>query len=66
MTSFVWRKSRYSGAHGHCVEAAAGRAHVLTRDSKAPTGPALAFTRAAWKTFTRDIKESGASRADRP
>ena len=57
----AWRKSRHSGAHSHCVEAAVGRARerVLLRDSKDPAGPVLAFSPTGWKAFVRDIKAGG-------
>lgn len=47
-----WFKSTYSNASQDCVEIAhfdGGRVGV--RDSKNPTGPALAFTPAAWDRF---------------
>ena len=53
-----WRKASYSGTNGgNCVEVAGNLpAVVAVRDSKDPQGPALAFTPAAWETFTRRIK----------
>ncbi|MCW2894841.1 MAG: hypothetical protein JWO75_4330 [Actinomycetia bacterium] len=59
MSSCNWRKSNHSGAHSHCVEAAASREGLLTRDSKDPASPVLAFTPAAWRTFVRQVKASG-------
>jgi hypothetical protein len=53
----VWRKSRYSGGHGECVEVAAGPDSArLVRDSKDPDGPVLRFSVADWQRFTADLK----------
>ncbi|MFI6155984.1 DUF397 domain-containing protein [Kitasatospora sp. NPDC051170] len=53
-----WRKSSYSSGNGdHCIEvddATPGR----VRDSKDPSGPALAFTPAAWQSFVTAIRSS--------
>lgn len=46
-----WRKSSFSGGSGGCVEVATGQPNVAVRDSKAPTGPTLAFGHPAWQTF---------------
>ncbi|MER5839790.1 MULTISPECIES: DUF397 domain-containing protein [Streptomyces] len=47
-----WIKSSYSTADGpDCVEVATAPAHILVRDSKAPDGPRLALTPAAWASF---------------
>ncbi|MGW3786041.1 DUF397 domain-containing protein [Micromonospora chokoriensis] len=48
-----WRKSsRSSGNGGNCVEVADNLPDVVgVRDSKDPTGPALAFTPTAWRAF---------------
>ncbi|WP_432092109.1 DUF397 domain-containing protein [Streptomyces sp. NRRL F-5630] len=37
---------------GNCVEAAATRAGVLVRDSKAETGPHLDLAPGVWASFT--------------
>jgi hypothetical protein len=53
-----WRKSRHSNPSGNCVEMASlpgGR--VAVRDSRRPDGPALLFTRTAWETFLRGLRE---------
>jgi hypothetical protein len=51
-----WRKSSYSGDNGgECVEVAAAGA-VLVRDTADPSGPMLAFTAGAWRTFTAAIR----------
>lgn len=47
-----WFKSSYSNASRDCVEVAHfSTGQVGVRDSKNPTGPALAFTPAAWDSF---------------
>lgn len=55
-----FRKALRSSASGSCVEVAvnlvAGHGVVLTRDSKNPAGPVLAFSRGAWEAFTGGIR----------
>jgi len=52
----AWRKSSFSSAAGNCIEvgdlAENGRA---VRDSKDPTGPVLAVSRAQWAAFVGAI-----------
>lgn len=57
----AWRKSSYSGNNGgDCVEVAGMmNGTVAVRDSKDPSGPALALTAAAWAEFTARTKHSG-------
>ncbi|MEU6253325.1 DUF397 domain-containing protein [Streptomyces sp. NPDC047043] len=54
-----WRKSTYSGgSSGDCLEvtdAAHPRALVPVRDSKNPTGPAIAFSPPAWQAFVTSL-----------
>ncbi|MFI6328301.1 DUF397 domain-containing protein [Micromonospora chersina] len=52
-----WRKSsRSSGNGGACVEVADNVPGVVgVRDSKDPTGPALVFSPAAWRTFVAGV-----------
>ncbi|MEU8332554.1 MULTISPECIES: DUF397 domain-containing protein [unclassified Micromonospora] len=54
----TWRKStRSGGSGGNCVEVADNLPGVVgVRDSKDPTGPALAFAPAAWAAFVGDVK----------
>lgn len=53
----VWRKSARSGGTTNCVEVAGNLPGVVgIRDSKNPDGPALAFTRAEWRTFVGNVK----------
>lgn len=48
----IWRKSSRSGNGGsNCVEVAFVPTAVAVRDSKNPTGPALAFPTNAWRGF---------------
>ncbi|MBB4917014.1 DUF397 domain-containing protein [Streptosporangium saharense] len=51
--SITWRKSSLSGANGdNCVEVTTDLPGlVAVRDSKNPSGPALAFTPAQWRSF---------------
>ncbi|MFG2913105.1 DUF397 domain-containing protein [Kitasatospora sp. NPDC048298] len=46
-----WKKSTYSGGNGDCLEVATGEDIRYVRDSKDPTGPALAFSAAAHSSF---------------
>ncbi|WP_328846448.1 DUF397 domain-containing protein [Streptomyces sp. NBC_00258] len=47
-----WRSSSYSGGNNECVEAATNLpTHLPIRDSKRPTGPTIAFSHDAWRTF---------------
>ncbi|MFD8457158.1 DUF397 domain-containing protein [Streptomyces antimycoticus] len=52
MTTFVFRKSSYSGGEEECVEVAANvPGAVAVRDSKDSEGRILRFTPAAWAAF---------------
>jgi Domain of unknown function (DUF397) len=58
----VWRKASGSSSSGQCVEVAASRDQAATdvlclvRDSKDRGGGSLAFTPAAWRAFTAQVK----------
>ncbi|MET8358642.1 DUF397 domain-containing protein [Micromonospora sp. NPDC005171] len=54
----TWRKStRSGGSGGDCVEVADNLPGVVgVRDSKDPTGPALAFAPATWAAFVSSVK----------
>ncbi|OWU99811.1 DUF397 domain-containing protein [Micromonospora wenchangensis] len=57
LTGAVWRKSTRSNAGGNCVEVADNLPGVVgIRDSKDPTGAALAFTPGSWATFVYGVK----------
>lgn len=54
-----WIKSTYSnGVGGECVEAATLADGTAVRDSKHPSGPALAFPGAVWATFITGIRRN--------
>lgn len=61
--SVQWVKSTYSGGEGQCIEWAPGHARAtgefLVRDSKAPYGPHLALTRAAFAGLVELAKRHG-------
>ncbi|WP_411129461.1 DUF397 domain-containing protein [Streptomyces sp. x-19] len=51
-----WYKSSYSGGNqGNCLEVARGHATIPVRDSKRPTGPALAFSPGSWSAFVTAV-----------
>jgi hypothetical protein len=54
----LWRKSSYSnGSGGDCVELAHNIPGLVpVRDSKAPQGPAVILTAAAWAPFVASLK----------
>ena len=54
----TWRKStRSGGSGGNCVEVADNLPGVVgVRDSKDPTGPALAFAPTTWAAFVANVK----------
>ncbi len=55
-----WFKSSHSGGSQDCVEVAfLPDGKVGVRDSKNPTGPALAFAPADWDAFTAAVKLGG-------
>ncbi|MEU7044046.1 DUF397 domain-containing protein [Streptomyces varsoviensis] len=45
------------------VEIAAPREGMLVRDSKAPKGPVLGFSRLAWRTFVDSVRQGWESPA---
>ncbi|MEE6267587.1 MULTISPECIES: DUF397 domain-containing protein [Streptomyces] len=52
-----WYKSSYSGGgQGNCLEVATGHATIPVRDSKRPTGPALAFSPGSWSAFVAAVR----------
>jgi Domain of unknown function (DUF397) len=52
-----WRKSRYSGDQGACVEAALlADGRIAIRDSNHPQAGVLFFTRAEMDVWIKDVK----------
>ncbi|MEU1883352.1 DUF397 domain-containing protein [Streptosporangium sp. NPDC020072] len=52
LTGAEFRKSTLSGGNNNCVEVATNLPNLIAvRDSKNPSGPALAFTPAQWRSF---------------
>ena len=56
-----WRKSRYSGGEGNCIEVADSGNRVLVRDTQDRTGPVIKVSLAAWRRFAEQVKRSLAS-----
>ncbi|MFC4005528.1 DUF397 domain-containing protein [Prauserella oleivorans] len=58
LTDAAWRKSKYSGAMGNCVEVAPLRSgEIAMRNSRDPKGPALIYTRAEIEAFLAGVKD---------
>ncbi|MFD7707796.1 DUF397 domain-containing protein [Streptomyces sp. NPDC059786] len=56
-TEAIWRASSYSGGQGECVEVADNHPTLVpVRDSKRPSGPALAFSPNAWTAFVDHLR----------
>lgn len=54
----AWRKSRYSGAVGNCVEVAPlDGGEIAVRNSRFPGGPALIYTREEIAAFLAGAKD---------
>ncbi|WP_020669423.1 DUF397 domain-containing protein [Amycolatopsis nigrescens] len=58
LTDAAWRKSKYSGALGNCVEVAPlPGGDIAMRNSRFPDGPALIYTRAEIAAFLAGAKD---------
>jgi hypothetical protein len=58
LSGVAWRKSRYSGAIGNCVEVAPlDGGEVAVRNSRFPGGPALIYRREEIAAFLAGAKD---------
>lgn len=58
LSDVKWRKSRYSGAVGNCVEVATLiDGEIAVRNSRYPDGPALIYTRDEMAAFLSSAKD---------
>jgi Domain of unknown function (DUF397) len=56
-TDMKWRKSSYSSNGGaNCVEVGQSAGAVIVRDTTDRSGPALTFSRAAWRKLAGSVK----------
>jgi hypothetical protein len=51
----IWRIASYCDSNG-CVAVAKVNDEILLRDSKAPDGPVLRFSRAEWSVFLAGVR----------
>ena len=57
LSNAQWRKASQSTDNGgNCVEISSLADIIAVRDSKDPTGPTLAFSTGAWRSFTEGLK----------
>lgn len=66
LSSVNWFKSSHSSGQTECVEVAWLEGSVGIRDSKNPTGPALAFTPGEWDAFAAGVRDRNFSSQMRP
>nr|WP_142002039.1 DUF397 domain-containing protein [Amycolatopsis cihanbeyliensis] len=58
LSDVTWRKSKYSGAVGNCVEVATLKSgEIAVRNSRFPSGPALVYTREEIAAFLAGAKD---------
>lgn len=51
-----WHKSSHSGGSG-CIEVAQADGAIALRDSKAPNGPVMKFTKHEWSAFMDGVRD---------
>ena len=51
-----WRKSRYSGSNGSCVETASSAGVIVVRDTTDRDGVTLAFPVQAWERLIASLR----------
>lgn len=56
MCGTAWRRARWSGVRGNCVEIAQQERTTAVRDSKDPAGGQLLVQRPEWRAFRAEVK----------
>ena len=56
MDEVCWRRSKYTGNHGNCVEVAVAAGETAVRDSKAPHSGHLRVASRQWAAFLSRVK----------
>ncbi len=59
MDEVFWRRSKYSGNHGNCVEVGFAAGQTGVRDSKVPDRGQLRVSARQWAEFLSRVKAGG-------